>query len=52
MLTRYVYKLRPNHEQAAKINNWLEMLRSSYNWCLNDRIEQYYYQQYIFCFLW
>jgi putative transposase len=42
----YVYKLRPSDEQAVKIDNWLDMLRSSYNWCLNDRIEQYN-QQYV-----
>ena len=41
MLTNYVYKLRPNPTQDAKMSNWVDMLRSHYNWCLNDRITQY-----------
>ena len=41
LLTNYVYKLRPNQGQASKIADWINMLRSHYNWCLNDRITQY-----------
>ena len=41
MLTNYVYKLRANPTQDAKISHWVDMLRSHYNWCLNDRITQY-----------
>jgi putative transposase len=40
-LTNYAYKLRPNQTQALKMSNWVDMLRSLYNWCLNDRICQY-----------
>ncbi|WP_256529744.1 helix-turn-helix domain-containing protein [Limnofasciculus baicalensis] len=46
MLTNYVYKLRHNTTQNLKISNWVNMLRSHYNWCLGDRIAQYN-QQYI-----
>ena len=41
MLTNYVYKLRPNQTQFLKMSVWVDMLRSHYNWCLNDRITQY-----------
>ncbi|MEG3862484.1 RNA-guided endonuclease InsQ/TnpB family protein [Microcoleus sp. herbarium12] len=41
MLTNYVYKLRPNQTQTLKMSAWVDMLRSHYNWCLNDRICQY-----------
>lgn len=41
MLTNYVYKLRPNQTQDLKMSKWVDMLRSHYNWCLNDRITQY-----------
>ncbi|MFL9454185.1 MULTISPECIES: RNA-guided endonuclease InsQ/TnpB family protein [Nostocales] len=41
MLTNYVYKLRPNVSQSEKMDTWVDMLRSHYNWCLNDRIAQY-----------
>jgi len=41
LLTNYVYKLRPNQAQDLKMSNWVDMLRSHYNWCLNDRITQY-----------
>lgn len=41
MLTNYVYKLRPNDSQSNKMDNWLDMLRSTYNWSLADRIAQY-----------
>ena len=41
MLINYAYKLRPNQTQALKMAKWVAMLRSHYNWCLNDRITQY-----------
>ena len=41
LLTNYVYKLRPNQTQFLKMSVWVDMLRSHYNWCLNDRITQY-----------
>ncbi len=44
MLTNYVYKLRPNQTQTLKMSAWVDMLRSHYNWCLNDRITQYHQQ--------
>ncbi len=42
MLTNYAYKLRPNDTQSNEMENWLSMLRSSYNWSLADRINQYH----------
>ena len=44
LLTNYVYKLRPNVTQSGKMDDWLSMLRSTYNWNLADRINQYYQQ--------
>ncbi len=44
MLTNYVYKLRPNDTESNKMDNWLDMLRSTYNWNLADRIAQYHHQ--------
>jgi len=41
LLTNYVYKLRPNQTQTLKMSNWVDMLRSHFNWCLSDRITQY-----------
>ncbi|MEG4574219.1 helix-turn-helix domain-containing protein [Microcoleus sp. N3A4] len=41
MLTNYVYKLRPNQTESSKMSAWIDMLRSQYNWNLNDRITQY-----------
>ncbi|MEH1988911.1 RNA-guided endonuclease InsQ/TnpB family protein [Nostoc sp.] len=41
MLTNYVYKLRPKITQSDKMDGWLDMLRSTYNWSLADRIAQY-----------
>lgn len=41
MLTNYVYKFRPNVTQSNTMDNWLDMLRSQYNWSLGDRIAQY-----------
>jgi transposase len=44
LLTNYVYKLRPSQIQTLKMSAWVDMLRSHYNWCLNDRITQYHQQ--------
>jgi putative transposase len=44
MILSYVYKLRPSGSQEAKMESWLNMLRSHYNWCLADRIETYHQQ--------
>lgn len=44
MILSYVYKLRPSGSQYAKMDSWLNMLRSHYNWCLADRIETYDHQ--------
>ncbi|MGB8691419.1 MAG: transposase, partial [Microcoleus sp.] len=46
MLKNYLYKLRPNQTQDSKMSNWVDLLRSHYNWCLNDRIT-HYNQQFI-----
>ncbi|WP_292789837.1 transposase [uncultured Nostoc sp.] len=39
-----MYKLRPNITQSTKMSSWINMLRSSYNWSLADRIAQYNHQ--------
>ena len=39
MFLSYKYKLRPSHQQVAKLSDWLNMLRATYNWCLRDRID-------------
>jgi putative transposase len=44
VLSSQAYKLRPNNQQSAKMDSWLDMLRSHYNWCLADRIENYQQQ--------
>ena len=41
LLTNYVYKLRPNVTQSSTMDNWIDMLKSQYNWSLGDRIAQY-----------
>lgn len=41
LLINYVYKLQPNVSQSTEMSRWIDMLRSHYNWCLNDRISQY-----------
>jgi putative transposase len=41
LLTNYVYKLIPNESQSTEMARWVDLLRSHYNWCLNDRITQY-----------
>lgn len=42
MQVSYQYKLRPNDTQSKKMDEWLDMLRSLYNWFLADRIDGYY----------
>ncbi|WP_424098406.1 RNA-guided endonuclease InsQ/TnpB family protein [Moorena producens] len=37
----YVYKLKPNRQQEATMNKWLDMLISQYNYLLRDRNESY-----------
>jgi len=37
----YKYKLKPSSYQQQMMANWLDMLRSHYNFCLRDRIESY-----------
>jgi len=41
MILAHVYKLKPSNSQSQKINDWLNMLRAFYNFCLRDRIEAY-----------
>ncbi|NEO40812.1 MAG: IS200/IS605 family element transposase accessory protein TnpB [Moorea sp. SIOASIH] len=44
MILSYIYKLRPSGSQSDKMESWLNMLRSHFNWCLADRIETYHQQ--------
>ena len=44
MFLSYKYKLRPNNQQVAKLSDWLNMLRATYNWCLRDRIYGWHQQ--------
>ena len=39
MFLSYKYKLRPSNQQVAKLSDWLNMLKATYNWCLRDRID-------------
>ncbi len=41
MILAHVYKLKPSNSQSEKMNDWLNMLRAFYNFCLRDRIEAY-----------
>ena len=41
MRTSYQYKLKPNREQANKIDNTLNMLRHQYNFMLAQRFNWY-----------
>jgi putative transposase len=41
MILAHVYKLKPSNSQFKKMNDWLNMLRAFYNFCLRDRIEAY-----------
>jgi len=44
LIISYRYKVRPNQRQEEKMSHWLNMLRSSYNWCLRDRIDGWHQQ--------
>ncbi|NEQ81028.1 MAG: IS200/IS605 family element transposase accessory protein TnpB [Moorea sp. SIO2I5] len=37
----YTNKLKPSRQQEATMSNWLDMLRSQYNYLLRDRIDSY-----------
>ena len=41
MLTTFCYKLTPSQTQLSLMENWLNMLRALYNFCLRERIEAY-----------
>lgn len=41
MLISYQFKLKPKLSQIAVMEQWLNMLRAHYNFCLRDRIESY-----------
>ena len=41
MILAHVYKLKTSNSQSQKMNDWLNMLRCFYNFCLRDRIEAY-----------
>jgi len=44
MFLSYKYKLRPSNQQVAKLSDWLNMLRATYNWCLRHRIDGWHQQ--------
>ncbi len=39
MTIAYQYRLKPNQEQKARLNRWLDMLRHQYNYLLQDRFD-------------
>ncbi|MEO1149141.1 MAG: transposase [Cyanobacteria bacterium J06638_22] len=39
MKLAYQYKLLPTYEQRCRMDKWLDMLRSQYNWMLGDRFD-------------
>jgi putative transposase len=41
MILAYQFKLNPNNKQILTMINWLDMLRTHYNYCLKDRIDSY-----------
>ncbi|AFZ42898.1 transposase, IS605 OrfB family [Halothece sp. PCC 7418] len=41
MLASYQFKLKPKLSQVAVMEQWINMLRAHYNFCLRDRIESY-----------
>jgi putative transposase len=41
MIVSYQFKLKPKLSQVAVMEQWLNMLRAHYNFCLRDRIESY-----------
>jgi putative transposase len=45
MIITYQYKLRPNKNQVAKMQTWLEILRRHYNYCLSERLYWWEYNR-------
>jgi putative transposase len=41
MFLAYQYKLKVNPSQLSLMDDWLNLLRANYNFCLRDRIEAY-----------
>lgn len=41
MIVTHKYKIKPSSSQQQVIKDWINMLRSHYNFCLRDRIEAY-----------
>ena len=41
MIVTHKYKIRPSVSQQQVIKDWINKLRSHYNYCLRDRIEAY-----------
>ena len=39
MRIAYQYRLKPNQEQKARLNRWLDMLRHQYNYLLQDKFD-------------
>ena len=39
MLLTYQYRLQPNHEQAATLSHWGELLRRHWNYALGERLD-------------
>jgi putative transposase len=39
MLLTYQYRLQPNHEQAATLSQWSELLRRHWNYALGQRLD-------------
>ncbi|NEN93460.1 MAG: IS200/IS605 family element transposase accessory protein TnpB [Okeania sp. SIO3H1] len=39
MIVSHCYKIKPNQEQIAKIDNWLELLRRHWNYALGQRLD-------------
>ncbi|WP_293127532.1 transposase [Okeania sp. SIO1I7] len=39
MIITHCYKIKPNKEQTAKIDNWLELLRRHWNYALGQRLD-------------
>ena len=39
MKTAYQYKLLPTYDQRCRMNRWLNMLRSQFNWLLAERFD-------------
>ncbi len=39
MIISHSYKIKPNPEQIAKIDNWLELLRRHWNYALGQRLD-------------